>query len=122
MRKVSRFERFKQKMLGKWQDIAQGVLDELLTTDAFSGPEPFFIVQLECPPEMQKDCEHVNLSTGPVWVLPFNRKEFLSFLDGGAEDFINQAVADGADTFVAVSRNNEFVLTPLYSRPHAAVI
>src|SRR6266436_1671341 len=96
-KKVSRFERFKQRVMGTRdvvpkqeaeQHIGMSVatLEELLGKIGFSEPVPFLIVELECPPEMLKEWEsaRVELST----------------------------VGQGADIILAVFRNDKFALVP----------
>ena len=132
MRKVSRFKRFKQRVMGNKDlvsravaeqhiEMSESVLDELMSR-GFSKPVPFLIVELECPPEKlrKREWARVDLSTGPVWVFPYHdRKKFLAYLDDTSEDFINKAVAQGADLILAVFRHDKFALVPANIKPHA---
>lgn len=136
MSKISRFQRFKERMLGErgivpksraeqFMGLSAGKLDalwdELWSTIGFREPLPFVMVFLECPPGLQTEAENarVNLSTGPVWVYAHrDRNTFLSFLDDGSEDAMDEAVANGANVIVAVVRNDKFALMPVRMAPY----
>lgn len=102
-------------------EFSESFIHELISSFAFKKqPPPFLVVELPVPGIDEKTLPadaRLDLSSGPVWVFPYqDRNNFVSLLDGDYDDFIDRSFASGFDSIVAVFRGVRFMLLPVKSR------